>query len=114
MSSIEMKCWCGNHYTARDADIKRGWGLSCSKSCAAIRRDYGKPKATRVDGVKIPRVKKKDRGATRITPDKRTYVMYAGKLVEYSKLSKWEREDYQHVQAQMDSEVGWDAHKDSF
>lgn len=40
---IEMLCHCGNNYTAREADLKRGWALSCSKRCAAIRRDYGRP-----------------------------------------------------------------------
>lgn len=66
MANVELICWCGKQYTAREADIKRGWGLSCSKSHAAIRRDYGRPKATRVDGLKIERVRKKDRGANRI------------------------------------------------
>jgi hypothetical protein len=42
-----MKCHCGGLYEARKADLARGWALSCSKSCAAIRRDYRKPKATK-------------------------------------------------------------------
>ena len=41
-----MKCHCGNVYEARKADLKRGWAMSCSKSCAAARREYRKPKAT--------------------------------------------------------------------
>lgn len=41
----QMICHCGQEYTARDADLQRGWSLSCSKSCAAIRRDYGRPAA---------------------------------------------------------------------
>ena len=44
-----MKCHCGNLYEARTADLKRGWALSCSKSCAATRRSYGKPKATKIN-----------------------------------------------------------------
>jgi len=70
--SLELICWCGSHYFAREADVSRGWGLSCSKSHAAIRRDYGKPKAKRVDGVEIKRVRKKKRGAKRLTPDARS------------------------------------------
>ena len=35
---IKMICKCGKHYEAREADLKRGWGLSCSKSCAAHRK----------------------------------------------------------------------------
>lgn len=44
-----MRCHCGEHYVARTADIKRGWGLSCSKRCAAIRRDFGRPAAVTVN-----------------------------------------------------------------
>lgn len=44
---IEMICHCGFEYKARSADIKRGWGLSCGKRCAAIRRSYGRPAAKR-------------------------------------------------------------------
>lgn len=42
---VRMLCHCGTEYEARKVDLLRGWGLSCSKSCAAIRRDYGRPAA---------------------------------------------------------------------
>lgn len=45
-----MRCHCGEQYSARMADIKRGWGLSCSKRCAAIRRDFGRPAASKAEG----------------------------------------------------------------
>ena len=41
-----MRCHCGTEYQARTADIKRGWALSCSKRCASIRREFGRPAAT--------------------------------------------------------------------
>lgn len=114
MTKIELKCHCGEHYFAREADIKRGWGLSCSKSCAAIRRDYGRPKATRVDGAKIHRVRKKDRGANRITPDNRQYL----NGIDVRKLSQSEikfiEQEKMHEQACSDNECGWDGHKNSF
>jgi hypothetical protein len=44
----KMRCHCGNEYDARLADLKRGWAKSCSKSCAAIRRDFGRPAAKKV------------------------------------------------------------------
>lgn len=44
---VDMVCHCGTRYPARTADLKRGWGLSCSKACAAIRRDFGRPAAKR-------------------------------------------------------------------
>lgn len=46
-SKVTMICHCGAEYEARTADIKRGWGLSCSKRCASIRRDFGRPAARR-------------------------------------------------------------------
>ncbi len=45
-SSVTLKCHCGTNYQARVADLKRGWALSCSKRCAAIKRDYGRPNPT--------------------------------------------------------------------
>lgn len=47
-AKAKMKCHCGNVYEARTADLKRGWAQSCSKSCASIRREYGRSKATPV------------------------------------------------------------------
>lgn len=42
---LTMICHCGTEYQARKADIERGWGLSCSKRCSSIRREYKKPPA---------------------------------------------------------------------
>lgn len=42
---VAMICHCGQEYDARKADLDRGWSLSCSKSCASIRREYGRPAA---------------------------------------------------------------------
>lgn len=42
---VNMRCACGKEYIAKAADLKRGWGLSCSKRCSAIRRKYGAPAA---------------------------------------------------------------------
>tara|TARA_Y100001973_G_C5205526_1_gene341217 strand:+ start:1947 stop:2378 length:432 start_codon:yes stop_codon:yes gene_type:complete len=38
-----MRCHCGSEYDAREADLKRGYAKSCSKRCAAIRREFGRP-----------------------------------------------------------------------
>lgn len=48
---VAMICHCGKEYSARQADLSRGWALSCSKRCASIRREYGKP-AAKQKGVK--------------------------------------------------------------
>ncbi|MDN7179086.1 hypothetical protein M0D69_13895 [Caballeronia sp. SEWSISQ10-4 2] len=35
-STVERKCqWCKEPFTARTADVKRGWARFCSKSCKA-------------------------------------------------------------------------------
>lgn len=47
-TKVRMKCFCGCEYDARKADLDRGWALTCSKSCSAIRREFGRPKATPV------------------------------------------------------------------
>lgn len=44
---VKMVCHCKTEYDAREAELKRGNGYSCSKRCAAIRREFGRPKATR-------------------------------------------------------------------
>lgn len=48
-SKAKMVCHCGGVYLAREADIARGWAKSCSKRCAAIRRDFGRPAAKRAN-----------------------------------------------------------------
>jgi len=36
-ATVEKKCKvCGVKFTARVADVKRGWAKCCSKSCAAL------------------------------------------------------------------------------
>lgn len=41
---MKRKCDnCGKQYTADDRNLKRGWGLCCSKSCAASKREKSKP-----------------------------------------------------------------------
>ena len=37
---VECKCrWCRSPFMARAVDVKRGWGLFCSKSCKAMRQE---------------------------------------------------------------------------
>ena len=37
---VERKCrCCRSTFWARAADVKRGWGMYCSKSCKAIRQE---------------------------------------------------------------------------
>ena len=70
---MEMKCYCGAEYKAREADLKRGWALACSKSCAAKRKTHGFPAATKINGDKIPNkwksAKKKRPAKKKTRPD---------------------------------------------
>lgn len=41
---MKRKCDnCGKEYNADERNLKRGWGLCCSKSCAAKKREKSKP-----------------------------------------------------------------------
>lgn len=48
-AKAQMVCHCGKPYEAREADLKRGWGLSCSKSCAASRKTFRLPAEKKVE-----------------------------------------------------------------
>jgi hypothetical protein len=44
MATIKRKCdVCKKDYEADSRNTKRGWGLCCSKSCAAKKREKSKP-----------------------------------------------------------------------
>lgn len=39
-STITKPCeWCKKPHTVRVADVKRGWGRFCSKSCKAMKQE---------------------------------------------------------------------------
>lgn len=79
---VAMICMCGNHYSAKQADLNRGWGLSCSKKCAAIRREF--------EGKSTKRAKKS------VKNDKKELLRQLEEMDE---------------QACDDDESGWDGHK---
>jgi hypothetical protein len=40
MSAIIRKCQCcGKEFSARSADVKRGWAKFCSKTCKAVKQE---------------------------------------------------------------------------
>lgn len=85
---MNLRCFCGNVYKARNADIKRGWAKTCSKKCAAIKRTYKKPNAVNAE-----------------TGEKIKY----GSKPNYTK-SKPEQDMHPHFDDYSDQ--SWDAHKD--
>jgi hypothetical protein len=38
MTTVTCK-WCKNNFQARTADVKRGWGIFCSKQCKAMEQE---------------------------------------------------------------------------
>ena len=52
-AKLDLVCHCGNLYQARIADLKRGYGKSCCKRCASVKRSYGRPDAKTIDGKSI-------------------------------------------------------------
>lgn len=39
-SMTDVNCkWCKNKFQARSADVKRGWGMFCSKRCKAMEQE---------------------------------------------------------------------------
>lgn len=75
---------CDKEYLADNRNLKRGWGLCCSKSCAAKKREKSKP----------------DYNPERVSLNnlRREHWTWSDKLM---------REDH-------DDDQSWDAHKDSW
>lgn len=81
-----LQCWCGTKYEARETDIKRGWGFSCCKSHAAIKRDYGRSNPINLaTGKHINNVSKKKR-PKRVATDTR---VYSKSKVKHDDMSHW-------------------------
>lgn len=57
--TLVLVCHCGQIYSTRIADLRRGWGYSCSKSCAATRRIHNKRKPLRCDFLPLPKIKRR-------------------------------------------------------
>ena len=77
---------CGVVYEARQADLKRGWGMCCSKSCAASHKLRGNPNHGYLRGTA--------RDERYMSPD--------------------EIRERDHQAALDECGQGWDGHKDSF
>jgi len=56
MGLIKRNCDnCGNTYDADTRNLKRGWGLCCSKSCAATKREKKRAKTKKPFYVSMQR-----------------------------------------------------------
>ncbi len=53
MTYIKRQCDnCGQEYRVKQADLNRGWGLTCSRTCSAQKREKSKPTYIKVDKAK--------------------------------------------------------------
>ena len=59
---IEVRCRCGTKFLAKMSDIKRGWGKSCSKSCAAKRSNKETGKYQKYLAAKCDKEQKNELG----------------------------------------------------
>jgi hypothetical protein len=84
MPSVCCK-WCHKPFHARQADINRGWGKYCSKSCKASHQEK------RTGGQYVDYLMRKLRPQDRKTESERM-----------------------HDEAMESLEQGWDGHKDVF
>lgn len=87
--TVQRKCdnrGCTVVYEARQADLKRGWGRCCSKSCAASHKFRGNPN--------------------------HGYLRGGNRNERY--MSEYEIRERDHQAALSDMELGWDGHKGSF
>ncbi len=84
---VELICWCDKHYFAREADLKRGWGFSCCKSHAAIKRDYGRSNPVVVStGQCLNSVKKKLKPKRKAVDKRKEHIPNAFKDYGYGHL----------------------------
>lgn len=91
---VKLRCYCGSVYTKRIADIKRGWGKSCSKSCAAKKKTHGNPSATYMDGSKVSWGKSYTKKQATIKP-----------VAAINTNDDWD---------ELNEDPSWEAHKDCF
>ena len=90
----KMICHCGGRYDAREADLARGWGLSCSKSCAAKRKTHGLKAAIYANGTQVPNKLKSNKHK------RRRKILIGGNVTNALTI--------------YDDDPSWDSHKNSF
>ncbi len=93
MGYMKRNCdHCDKEYEADERNLKRGWGLCCSKSCAASKREKSKL------GYNSERV-----AANNIRRE------------NWTKKGAIEGDSVYHVDLSLgEDDMGWDAHKDTF
>ena len=71
---------CGKEYKADNRNLKRGWGLTCSKSCAASKREKSKP-TYNVERVKANNIRRENWNTSHNAP---SVVSGSGRVTGYT------------------------------
>ena len=71
---------CNKQYLADNRNLSRGWGLCCSKSCAASKREKSKP-TYNVERVKTNNIRRKNWNTSTNTP---SVVGGSGRVTGYT------------------------------
>ena len=108
MSHTKRNCDnCKKEYMADDRNLARGWGLCCSKSCAAKKREMSKEgySKNRVERNNIKRAFWHDSNRNIVQPTTRISKKRIENITVY--------DDPIYDEAGNDY-MGWDDHKDSY
>ena len=97
----DVTCKCGTKFQARTADVKRGWGKNCSKSCSKtkVRRAPPVPRPIPLISM-IERARRRSRIEMAECQDCGVELQFAGD--RYCDLCDFHNE----------AQGGWDEHKD--
>jgi hypothetical protein len=111
---------CSKEYDADLRNLKRGWGLCCSKSCAAKKREKAKPNydAKRVEINNVRRANWNNTKVNHIEPP--NVIGSSGKVTGVTSegyriaggvaYDEWDDPVY-NVDPYEDDDMSWDAHK---
>lgn len=106
----KCKC-CGSEFEVRVADLKRGWGLYCSKSCKAIKQESKTHQFARLldkPTKKNKKIEKETDYATRLLRQSNIGRMFLYKEM-FGGIAV-ENDDYEDLD-DYDNDNSWDAHK---
>ena len=102
---------CSKEYMADNRNLKRGWGFCCSKSCAAKKREKGKPSYNK-ERVKTNNIKRELWNAQSLVGDKITgYTSEGYRIIEGTAYNEWDEPVYEVCPYLADENEGWDGHK---
>lgn len=107
---MERNCdQCGNRYKADPRNLKRGWGLCCSKSCAAKKREMSKP-GYDPERVKKNNIRRENWNDFHTNGQVRSYTSEGYKVIGQTAYNEFGEPVYD-VHEFMDEDMSWDAHK---